>query len=298
MSDYVIGIDAGGTKSRACAFDLQGNLLCCQVTGQGNFLSDFNHAWDHVISAADACITYMGKSPKYLALGAAGLYGSGLEYSLEENLKNRYGCSAKAVDDGTMALYGTLKGKDGILVIAGTGSVVYGKSGGTILRIGGWGQILDDRGSGYEIALNGLKELVRGYDAGRKMSLMEKELLNQTGCSSIHGLPAYLKNASKRDVGALARTVLLHSEKGDEEAGRILSNAGQNLAEMAMNAAKRLELEKPTVAVSGSILKKCQPVLEAFWNMWREKGLDFEQKEEEELVERAALWFYQKETDC
>ena len=77
----------------------------------------------------------------------------------------------------------------------------------------------------------------------------------------------------------MARTVLLHSEKGDEEAGRILSNAGQNLAgEMAMNAAKRLELEKPTVAVSGSILKKCQPVLEAFWNMWREKGLDFEQK--------------------
>ena len=298
MSDYVIGIDAGGTKSRACAFDLQGNLLLHHVTGQGNFLSNSEQAWDHVISAADACITDMGKSPKYLALGAAGLYGSGLEHSLEENLKNRYGCSSKAVDDGTMALYGSLKGKDGILVIAGTGSVVYGKSGGTILRTGGWGQILDDRGSGYEIALNGLKELVWGYDAGRKMSLMEKELLKQTGCSSIHGLPAYLKNASKKEVGALARIVCLHSEKGDKKARQILNNAGQNLAEMAMNAAKRLKLEKPAVAVSGSILKKCQPVSEAFWNMWRENRQDFEQEDGEELVESAALWFYQMETDC
>ena len=295
MTDYVIGIDAGGTKSRACVFDLQGNLLFCHVTGQGNFAADPDDAWNNVILAADTCVRDRGKGLQYLLLGAAGLHGSGLEHSLEDKLKNRYGCSVKVVDDGTLALYGNLKGQDGVLVIAGTGSVVYGKSGDTVLRMGGWGQILDDRGSGYDIALNALKELVRGYDAGRKLSDMEKELLRQMDCSSVHVLPACLKNASKRELGALSRVIAFYCDKGDGNAERILNNAGQKLAELAIAASKRLELSKPAVAVSGSILKKCQPVYETFWNTWREKNQNFEKADEEELVEKAVLWFYQNE---
>lgn len=298
MLDYVIGIDAGGTKSRACVFDLQGKLLFQQVTGQGNFTTDSCDAWNNIVLAVDTCINNMGRGLQYLVLGAAGLHGSGLERALEDKLRNRYGCATKVVDDGTLALYGNLKEQDGVLVIAGTGSVIYGKAGDTILRMGGWGQILDDRGSGYEIALNALKELVRGYDAGRELSLMEKELLKQTGCHSVYTLPSYLKNVSKRELGALSRIVSCYSDKGDNDAKRILDNAGRNLAEMAMSAAKRLELSKPVVAVSGSILKKCQPVSEVFWNTWREKWQDFEQAEEEELVEKAALWFYEMKTDC
>ena len=83
-----------------------------------------------------------------------------------------------------MALYAKLQGQDGLMVIAGTGSVAYGKAGNQVVSCGGWGMLLDDRGSGTAIVLDAFRSMVSGYDEGRSVTVTEAELLKKIRCTS------------------------------------------------------------------------------------------------------------------
>lgn len=294
MTEYVIGVDAGGTKTSACAFDLDGNILSQHITGAGNFSANPDLAWENVISATEACIKDVGDNLKFLAVGAAGIQGAGLTKHTECQLKARFHCPARVVDDGMMALMGKLEGKNGILVIAGTGSVAYGKNGSNILRNGGWGMLLDDRGSGTFIVLEAFRRLVFGYDTGRNLTPMEKALLKEIGCTSVQVLPGVLNKISKGQLAALTPIISKYGEMGHEDAEYILREAGHQLSEMAVNTAKRMELSPPLIAVSGSVLEKCRIVTETFWKDLNGQLPDLKTVLNENRVEKGALWFYQE----
>lgn len=295
MSAYVIGVDAGGTKTSACAFAEDGALLAQCRTGAGNFSADPTAARGQVLAAIDACRRAAAGKCRYIAVGAAGLRGAGLGPALTGELQQRYRCCAKAVDDGLLALYAKLRGRDGVLVIAGTGSVAYGKKGAVCHSQGGWGPLLDDRGSGTAIALALLRQVTQAWDEGRALSAMEQAALEQMGCASPLLVPRFVYGASKGELAALAPLVERFAGQGDAAAARLLADAGRELAGLAAGAARRLGLTAPLAAVSGSILEKCPPVAQAFWRRLTELAPGARPTAAGTArAEEGALWFYRE----
>ena len=293
MRPYVIGVDAGGTKTSACVFDLNGRMLCDRRTGAANF-SEEQSAWENVKDAIDICIEATEGHCVYIAVGADGISGAGMEKEVALKLRERYRCQGIVVDDGRLALQAKLKGKDGVLIISGTGSVAYGRAGTRLVRTGGWGMLLDDRGSAVSIVLEAFRQLTRGLDEGRNMTRMERELLSELGCSSPFQVPGALQKLSKAGLAALAPVVIAHGASGEEQAGRILKEEGEKLAQMGAGAANRLELKHPATAVSGSILEKCKPVFQAFCSEWFQYFPGAKLADGKERVEKGALYFYQE----
>lgn len=294
MRPYVIGVDAGGTKTSVCAFDLEGQLIYHGVGAAANF-SENPMAWKHVEDAVDTCIEVTEGQYAYIAVGASGICGAGMEKEMQTKLQNRYHCQSRVVDDGRLALQAKLRGRDGVLVISGTGSVAYGKVGRRLIRTGGWGLLLDDRGSGTAIVLEAFRGLAKSQDEGRSLTAMEKGLLEQLGCPSPYQLPGSLHRLTKAQLAALAPIVIEHGKQGEEEARKILQEAGRKLAQMGSQAADRLGLSAPYTAVSGSILEKCELVSEAFFAEWFERFPDAKLAAGEERVEKGALWYYREE---
>lgn len=294
MSGYVIGADAGGTKTSACAFSLDGALLTRHQTGPGSFSADPDGAKNAVFAAVDACWKEAAGECRYIAVGAAGLRGAGLGPVLAEELRARYGCGVRAVDDGLLALYAKLRGRDGVLVIAGTGSVAYGKAGGQCASQGGWGHLLDDRGSGTAIALALLRQVTAAWDAGRPLSALEEAVLRRAGCETPLLVPRFVYSAAKGELAALAPLAEQFAGQ-DAAADRILRQAGEDLAAMAAGTARRLALTEFPVAVSGSILEKCPPVAAAFWRQLARLAPGAGPAAQGAVrAEEGALWFYRE----
>ncbi len=148
------------------------------------------------------------------------------------------------LDSGLVAAFG-LK-KPGILVLSGTGSVVIGRNlAGETARAGGWGHLLGDHGSGYWIALTGLRAVIREYDRrGRAPS----RILRRLCLNNPEQLIDWIQQAGKDEIASLADEFI------DDDAGLMLQSASF-LAQDCHAVAGKLGLETPHVALAGGVLK-------------------------------------------
>ena len=149
------------------------------------------------------------------------------------------------LDSGFAGAFGL--GRDGILVVSGTGSCVYGRKGTRTARAGGWGHLLGDHGSGYWIALTGLRNAIREYDRNGKISPAFRKTLARLCLNAPEQLIDWMTSATKDEVAALA-PVFLHQDKG------LLLQAASFLAMDCAAVARKLRLEAPTVALAGGVL--------------------------------------------
>lgn len=148
------------------------------------------------------------------------------------------------LDSGLAAAFG--RNGAGILVVSGTGSVVVGRNErGQIARAGGWGHLLGDHGSGYWIALTGLRHAIRDYD---RRGRVNPRILRRLCLNSYDQLVDWIQQAGKDEVAALADEFI------DDDAGLMLQ-AASFLAQDCHAVAGKLGLEKPHVALAGGVLK-------------------------------------------
>lgn len=146
-----------------------------------------------------------------------------------------------------------------VLIVSGTGSCCFGKnSKGTISKLGGWGHLLGDKGSGYEIGLRALKATVYYFDRDHKLSLLGQRVLRSLQLNHPNDLINWVLNAPKNDVARLAVEVFYAWSKKDKIATDILASAAASLAQDAVDCARRLAPPKVPVQfiLSGSILLK------------------------------------------
>jgi N-acetylmuramic acid 6-phosphate etherase len=142
----------------------------------------------------------------------------------------------------------TAFGRDGagILVISGTGSVVVGRNErGQIARAGGWGHLLGDHGSGYWIALTGLRNAVRNYD---RRGRVNPRILHRLCLNSYDQLVDWIQQAGKDEIAGLADEFI------DDDSGLMLQ-AASFLAQDCYAVAGKLGLVKPHVTLAGGIFK-------------------------------------------
>ena len=151
------------------------------------------------------------------------------------------------------------KKKSRILVLSGTGSCCYGKSiNGSTSKLGGWGHILGDKSSGYEISLRALKACVFYLDRDDTWSTLGQRILCRLQLNTPDQLIDWVAKANKPEIAALAKEVFAAWLKRDKIATDIIHAAASTLAKDACSCAKKLNNQNDSIrfVLAGSVLLK------------------------------------------
>ncbi|HET9319598.1 MAG TPA: BadF/BadG/BcrA/BcrD ATPase family protein [Bryobacteraceae bacterium] len=145
--------------------------------------------------------------------------------------------------DALIALSGATGGEPGVVTIAGTGSIAFGRNAaGETARAGGWGFLFGDEGSGFDIARQALRAALRFEEGWGPQTSLHRALLDFAGAADANELMhrLYTREWPKPRVAALAKLVETEALASDAVARDILLNAAQQLATLAVSVRRRL----------------------------------------------------------
>lgn len=269
---YVIGVDGGGTKTEATAYDSDGKVISTSIKGFANLLNNREDALENIVTAIKEIID---KLEKYelcgVYLGIAGSEVGDNAEIIKETIKDMLRIDSIVMHDSEIALKAMLKGKDGILVIAGTGSVAFGVNNNLTARCGGWGNLLGDEGSGYKIAIDAIKRMIFEEENDLPQSELSRKIMNKLQINSVNEVTKFVYSSTKNEIASLAEIVSRLGESGDEIASEILTNEGIELAKTVSNVYRKLRFKSCSVALVGSVIKKAKLVRTAFEDYLRER---------------------------
>ncbi|NJN17467.1 MAG: hypothetical protein HC822_14940 [Oscillochloris sp.] len=164
----------------------------------------------------------------------------------------------------------------GIALISGTGSCCFGRTpDGRTLQVGGWGYLLGDEGSGYDLALRGLRLATQTADGRAHAQTVLNAILAYWELTDPVELIAhvYRGRLERPELANLTRPLLALADAGDPYALGLLDQTAADLAHMAQTAARRLELRDPPLALAGGLLgastylrERLMVCLGAAWN--------------------------------
>ena len=161
----------------------------------------------------------------------------------------------------------------GVMVIAGTGSMAYGRdASGKTLRAGGWGFSIFDEGSGHWIGRSAIAAIMRDYDeTGEEESVLMNSVKKSWGLTTREQLVLAANASPSPDFAALLPVVLSAADSGDALARSVLTQAGTELARLAKIIIRRLfpDGDNVPVAMSGGVFSNCALVRQVFYNSLR-----------------------------
>jgi N-acetylglucosamine kinase-like BadF-type ATPase len=259
---FVLGIDAGGTKTVCQLADENGVVLAETRRGGANLQASGELEVEKVLhEVMEEAIGDHAVVPAAICLGIAGV-DRPEDARVVRGLMKRIGYKAKilVVNDALIALEAGAPEQPGVVVIAGTGSIAYGRNDHDLAaRAGGWGYMLGDEGSGYWIGRAALRAVLREADRRGPATLLTGLLLNYYGVARPQDLIAQVYHGTLRPsaIASLAQCVQGAFSDGDEVAIGILRSAADQLESSGMSVARRLDLvgsEFPFV-LSGGIFR-------------------------------------------
>jgi N-acetylglucosamine kinase-like BadF-type ATPase len=261
-----LGVDGGGTNTALCLISEDGDVLAlldapsCYYLGAGS-REGVSLVTRVLAEAVPALCTAAGTAPSQIAFSFFGLPTYG-EVSADLPLLDaaphsalghaRYRCD----NDMVCGWAGSLALEDGINVISGTGSMTYGQRAERAVRVGGWGELFGDEGSGYWIAVRGLQAFSRMSDgrlpAGPLLDVL-REHLDLRFDLDVVDVVLNRWRGSRRDIAALSRQVVEAARRGDTVAAQVLTDAAAELVLIIETTCRRLGFAaKETVPVSYS----------------------------------------------
>ena len=252
---YILGIEGGGTRTTALLADARGREIQRATFGPGNVrLLD-----DRELRRLLRQISKQFESPDAIGLGLAGSRQPKDRARVQaEAAKVWKATPCRVTHDLEIALAGFNAMETAVLVLSGTGSCCFGKAAeGRTAKMGGWGHILGDKGSGFEIGLRALKAVVFYFDRDATWSRLGERLLTATGTNEPDDLIDWVAAADKHAVAALAPEVFAAAKKRDRIARDILAGAAGMLAKDAVNCARKLASKKNPVhfVLAGGVLR-------------------------------------------
>ena len=269
MSFY-LGIDAGGTKtvcilgdeSRTLARATGGSIKHMRVGEEQAALN-----LQQVVKEALNQIGILGEEVAASCVGTAGARIPSFALWVKESLSEQVGGSIEVCGDDEIALDAAFPGGAGVLVVAGTGSNIGGRtSAGVVLNAGGWGPALGDEGSGYWIGHTALKAAFRAYDWGEPTMLLAK-VAAFWDQPNLGEMVAYANKIPPPDFSRLTPLVAECAEAGDAVSTQVLLDGGRFLADFALLAYRKVRTAEPdgpipAFAFTGSVLAKIPMVLD------------------------------------
>jgi N-acetylglucosamine kinase-like BadF-type ATPase len=244
---YVLGIDAGGTKTVCQLADQQGTIVAEARSTGANLQAVGELQVEKVLhQVMEDAIGDRAIVPGAICLGIAGVDRPD-DAAVVRGIMRRIGYKARVlvVNDALVALEAGAPGQPGIVIISGTGSISYGRNAsGMAARSGGWGYVLGDEGSGYWIGRAALRAVLRAADQRGRETALTPLLLAHFGVERPQGLihEVYHSNLKPSAIGALAQCVQQAFTQGDEVAIGILRGAANELESAAISVGRRLSL--------------------------------------------------------
>ncbi|NNJ09863.1 hypothetical protein EKD04_005945 [Chloroflexales bacterium ZM16-3] len=282
MSKYVLGIDGGSTKTVCLLADLHGVAYGRGESGisNPNYVNQ-EELRETLRRATEGSIASLNSSLFEIIGVCLGIAGAGSEekqnlirgvmWDIVTDLVARYPslglCDGfeehthiQVHGDTVVALVSGAGLRYGMVVISGTGSIVYGEtSDGLTAFAGGWGHLLANEGSGYQIGTHALKAIVRASDGRDVFTLLEPIILEYWNCTSTKQLFLYMLSGDPTiaDIADLSKMVDKAAKLDDHVAKDILKRAGRELAIGVKAVATRLGFlnqEFPLVLTGGVLL--------------------------------------------
>lgn len=265
----VIGIDAGGTKIQGLVLDLEKNILFQSLSGHGNPTVSFEEALTNLSSVIQQCLDHTSpEEVSHIVIGMAGAESGNLAHRIKTELQRMTSLPIILLNDATLAYFSLLGNQNGVMTIAGTGSICYGRNGKQEGTTGGWGHLLGDEGSAYHIAIEACKQISMEMDSGSPLSPLSLDILNEIGAGDGKGLKGFIYSSAKGEIAKLAKVVHKQAEDGNEAALLILKKAGGQLARQAIALLEKLQVSsKAVIALKGSVLEHNVVVQSVFKEM-------------------------------
>jgi len=259
---FFLGFEGGGTHGVALLADDRGSLLGRVETGPANVrLLD-----DGQLAALFRSVAARLPQPDALAIGLAGARSKAdLKRILAAAEKIWPGIPCHPTNDLETALAAVddTEGKSPavrVLVLSGTGSCCYGRNAADkTVKVGGWGHLLGDQGSGYDIALRALRAVVAAYDRDNTLPGLGRRILRRLRLNEPDKLISWMQSADKSLIAGLATEVFAAWQKRDKIAAEIISCARESLAQNAIICARQLAGPKSPVHfifAGGTLLKQ------------------------------------------
>ncbi len=258
-SPYVVGIDAGGTHTRCCVADSMGRVISVGIGGPANRLFVTRSAAARAIEGA-LSRALKGCAGTIRALVAAGPHMSAAALEALSHYVPRK--NVIITDEFALSLAAGLQqpGGWGVVVAAGTGSFCKGRNpAGAEEHVGGWGPLIGDEGSGYDIAKDALAAIVRAHDGRSPETALTQSLFSAIDIREIGDLKRFLYDPAvkRHKLAALARYVFEAARAGDAVAGQLLLHAGSRLARLAEPVVSALFTpdERFPVILTGGVMR-------------------------------------------
>ena len=257
---YFLGVDGGGTGCRARIEDAAGTVLGQGLSGPATTRLGIEEAWASIARAFDAAIEEAGLSASdikriHAGVGLAGISRKGALAALRA-IEHPF-ASIEFVSDGEGACLGAHSGRDGAIVIAGTGSIGLGLVEGRQLRVGGYGFPISDEGSGAYLGLKVVQLALRAYDGREQKTALLAEIMQRFQNDPMEAV-AWMDRASATDYAALAPMVLRHADQGDSIARRIVQSAAGHIDTLVRTL---FEKGAPRVCLLGGLASPLEPWL-------------------------------------
>lgn len=252
---YIIGIDSGGTHIVGQALEKSGKVIFQTQSGPGNIFLDEATTYQNLTTVITEIFAHLDRTDcQHILMGIAGVETTNNANEVAAAFTQKFGVKTDVISDAQLALLNGLEGQDGTLVIAGTGSVVYGRQNKQLIRYGGWGFLLGDTGSAYKITEQAMKLVLRQHDL-QQSSELTVPLLQAFGTTDVKKAVQKYYALSRKNIAAVAVQVAQLAENGSQEAQQVLTDQATALAEEVLGLYVQYQQPIPErIAFSGSVL--------------------------------------------
>ena len=271
-----LGIDGGGSKTSCLIGDETAILGTGTAAGSNVVRVGEAQARESLASAIRQACTVANLKPAQITGACVGLAGAArpeIGDLVTQIISELVPGEIQVVGDMVIALEAAFGSGPGVIVIAGTGSIAYGRNrDGQIARAGGWGFAISDEGSGHWIGRAAVIAAMRAQDENRNEKLPLLESLRKSWhLQTLEQLVMAANAMPSPDFAALVPAVLALANSGDPIAGDILTQAGVQLANLAGTVLRRLfpDAGAVPVAMSGGVFGSSALVRQVFYNSLR-----------------------------
>ena len=232
--NYIIGIDGGGTKTIGQLTTIDGEKIANIIEGPSNYhvvgIETTHQVLNNIIESLTSKIDDRNNN-LVICIGMAGL-GREDDKKIINEICDKIKTTTHRIltHDAHIALIGGIGKHEGIIVISGTGSIVYGiDSHGVEIRAGGWGYLIGDEGSGYDIAIKGLQAIAKASDNRQPSTILTELFLTELNLDDPKQLIQWVHAADRDVIAQLSRTVFEGMKNGDRTAIAIIETATDEL---------------------------------------------------------------------
>ena len=266
MNKYIIGIDAGGTKTIGVLFDIKAKELKRVESTQANFAVDEINATNVIIDVIQQLFV---SGDNIIIIGAAGSAKMKNKHEFENKIEKIFYAKTYLISDAVLAMYSIIKNdlnNQYIMALSGTGSAIVTYNG-QVKLLGGYGHILGDEGSAWNVSLRATKNIINRLEYG-VLTPLDQILLKKMQVDNGEGIIQFVYNNPKTKLAALAKVIAKEAQNDNFEAKELLKTEGELLAKQVISVYQKMDKNQSTIiGFRGSFIQNNVIVQKAFKSM-------------------------------